>query len=50
MAQREIKQIVISKKNYDSLRTLGTVTDSFDSVISQLLNNMVTKKERSLEK
>ncbi len=35
--QKEHKYIVISKDAYESLRNLGTVTDSFDSVISRLL-------------
>jgi predicted CopG family antitoxin len=48
MAQKETKQIVISKKNYDSLRSLGTVTDSFDFVITRLLNGGVAKKENEL--
>jgi predicted CopG family antitoxin len=42
MSQKNKRYIVISKENYDSLRGLGTITDSFDSVISQLLK---TKKE-----
>ena len=37
MTQKDRKLIVVSKANYDSLRGLGTVTDSFDSVISKLL-------------
>ena len=38
MGQRNNKIIVISEHNYETLRKLGTITDSFDSVITQLIN------------
>ncbi len=37
MTQKERCLIVISKRNYDRLRNQGIVTDSFDSVITNLL-------------
>ena len=37
MAQKERRLIVISKDNYEELRRRGFVTDSFDSVITTLL-------------
>jgi predicted CopG family antitoxin len=37
MAQKERRLIVISKDNYEELRRRGFVTDSFDSVITILL-------------
>jgi predicted CopG family antitoxin len=37
MAQKERRLIVISKDNYEELRKRGFVTDSFDSVITTLL-------------
>ena len=39
------KTIVVSKKNYDALKTLGHVGDSFDDVIGTLLSK-IAKKER----
>jgi len=36
---------VVSKKNYDALKTLGHVGDSFDDVIGTLLSK-IAKKER----
>lgn len=37
MTQKERCLIVISKQNYEELRRRGFVTDSFDSVITNLL-------------
>jgi predicted CopG family antitoxin len=37
MAQKERRLIVISKDNYEELRKRVFVTDSFDSVITTLL-------------
>lgn len=37
MTQKERRLIVISKDNYEELRRRGFVTDSFDSVITILL-------------
>ncbi|MGA7897535.1 MAG: hypothetical protein WCA39_01600 [Nitrososphaeraceae archaeon] len=37
MAQKDKRIVVISKTNYDTLRKIGTLTDSFDSVITELL-------------
>ena len=37
MSQKNKRMVVISEHNYEALRKLGTVTDSFDSVITQLL-------------
>jgi hypothetical protein len=47
MSQKDKRYIVISKENYDSLRDLGTITDSFDTVITQILR--VAKKETELK-
>jgi hypothetical protein len=41
--------ISISEKNYDLLRRLGTITDSFDSVITKLLNAAVPLLEKERE-
>lgn len=37
MAQKNVRMISVSEKNYDTLRKLGTVTDTFDSVITKLI-------------
>ena len=37
MAQKNVRMIAISEKNYETLRELGTITDSFDSVVTKLL-------------
>jgi predicted CopG family antitoxin len=42
--QKARKYIVISKNTYESLRSLGTVTDSFDSVITQLLKQQQSEQ------
>lgn len=39
------KTIVVSKKNYDGLKKLGHVGDSFDDVIGVLLSKIVKKEE-----
>ena len=31
------KTIVISKKNYDKLQQMGSMTDTFDSILSRVL-------------
>jgi len=38
MAQKERCLIVISKHNYEELRRRGFVTDSFNSIITNLLD------------
>jgi hypothetical protein len=45
MTVKNRKLIVVSKENYDSLRNLGTITDSFDSVIGKLLKGASIKNE-----
>ena len=40
------KTIVISKKNYDKLQQMGSMTDTFDSILSRLLENV---KEDSIK-
>ena len=50
MSQKDTKQIVIRKATYDSLRGLGTVTDSFDSVINRLLAEKQSNKGSSYER
>lgn len=43
MAQKERRLIVISKDNYEKLRKRGFVTDSFDSVITTLLEQTTSQ-------
>ena len=40
------KTIVVSKKNYDALKKLGHVGDSFDDVIGALLSKIVKNEEK----
>ena len=51
MTQKNRKLIVVSKENYNSLRKMGTITDSFDSVITQLIKgaSIKAKEERERE-
>jgi Putative antitoxin len=37
MVQQNHKTIVVSERNYETLRNLGTITESFNDVISKLL-------------
>jgi len=39
MTQKVFKHIVIEEENYQLLRKLGCVGDSFNDIISKLLNN-----------
>jgi hypothetical protein len=39
-----LKTIVVSKKNYDKLKTLGFATESFNTVISRLLAKLEEEK------
>ena len=34
------KTIVISKKNYDTLQRMGSMTDTFDSILSRVLDQV----------
>jgi hypothetical protein len=34
------KTIVISKKNYDKLQHMGSMTDTFDSILSRVLDQV----------
>lgn len=38
MSQKDRKMVVLSKLSYDRLDKLGDITDSFDSVISKVLD------------
>lgn len=38
MSQKDRKMVVISKLSYDRIDKLGDITDSFDSVITKLLD------------
>jgi hypothetical protein len=38
MSQKDRKMVVLSKISYDRIDKLGGITDSFDSVISKLLD------------
>lgn len=43
MAQKVVKMIAISETNYRILRDLGNLNDSFDSVVTKVLNIAVPK-------
>ncbi len=43
------KTIVVSKKNYDALKKLGHVGDSFNDVIGAILSKIVNKGEKLQE-
>ncbi len=45
MSNTNHKTIVVSKKNYDVLKKLGHVGDSFDDVIGVLLTKTMDKEE-----
>jgi hypothetical protein len=48
MAQKNVRMIAVSEKNYEALRELGTITDSFDTVITKVLDvatPLLQKKE-----
>jgi predicted CopG family antitoxin len=46
MCSTTLKQIAISRRNYDALKKLGGAGDSFNDVISQLLKTaVITEKE-----
>jgi hypothetical protein len=45
VSNRSHKTIVVSKKNYNALKKLGHVGDSFDDVIGALLSKIETKDE-----
>lgn len=38
MSQKDRKMVVLSKLSYDRIDKLGDITDSFDSVITKLLD------------
>lgn len=40
------KTIVVSKKNYDALKKLGHVGDTFDNVIGALLSKIMDNKRK----
>jgi hypothetical protein len=39
MVQQSRKTIVITEQNFEALRRMGTVTESFNDVISRLIQN-----------
>lgn len=45
MYSNTLKQIAISKRNYDALKKLGGAGDSFNDVISKLLKTAITKRK-----
>ena len=45
MSNMNHKTIVVSKKNYDALKKLGHVGDSFDDVIGVLLSKIEKNEE-----
>lgn len=49
MYSTTLKQIAISKRNYDALKKLGGAGDSFNDVISKLLKT-TTLTEKEIEK
>jgi predicted CopG family antitoxin len=50
MVQQNHRTIVVSDRNYETLRNLGTITDSFNDVISKLLENQNQKAASGLAK
>ena len=50
MTQKERCLIVISKKNYEELRKRGILTASFDSVITNLLEQTRSQSESQQSK
>jgi predicted CopG family antitoxin len=50
MSSITLKQIAISKRNYDALKKLGGAGDSFNDVISKLLKATITTAEKEIEK
>ena len=38
-SRKRLRQIAIDEKNYETLRTLGHARDSFNDVLTQLLQN-----------
>ena len=53
MTQKARQLIVVSTKNYQRLRELGNVTDSFDDVVSKVLEIaipvLVDRKKEGIE-
>ncbi len=49
MYSTTLKQIAISKRNYDALKKLGGAGDSFNDVLSKLLKT-ATDAEKEIEK
>lgn len=47
VSNRSHKTIVVGKKNYDELKKLGHVGNSFDDVIGALLSKIVNKERGS---
>jgi hypothetical protein len=43
MAQKVVKMIALSERNYGILKDLGNLTDSFDSVVTRVLSIAVPK-------
>ena len=51
MYSTTLKQIAISKRNYEALKKLGCAGDSFNDVISRLLKTVISiDKEKGEEK
>ena len=49
MAQKNVRIISVSEKNYDALKELGNLTDTFDSVITKLIETatpLLTRGEK----
>jgi predicted CopG family antitoxin len=45
MSSTTLKQIAISKRNYEALKKLGSAGDSFNDVISKLLKTATTTEK-----
>lgn len=45
MSSTTLKQIAISKRNYETLKKLGGAGDSFNDVISRLLMTAIAKEK-----
>lgn len=46
MTQKPVKMIAASEKNYERLRVLGNLTDSFDAVLTKVLDIAVPVLEQ----
>jgi hypothetical protein len=48
LKNHEHRQIVVKKETYETLRNAGTITDSFDAVISRLIVAAKLKESKKI--